>query len=65
MIYTITLAFSMRFPFMCVSAAFALFKFDAQPGTWSVAESILVNSQTGLLNGASDRRRPEGGAYGY
>ncbi|WP_233787986.1 hypothetical protein [Dulcicalothrix desertica] len=50
---------------MCVSAAFALFKFDAQPGTWSVAESILVNSQTGLLNGASDRRRPEGGAYGY
>lgn len=41
------------------------YKIDAQPQTWGAAESILVNSQTGLLYGANDRRRPAGAALGY
>ncbi len=41
------------------------YKIDAQPQTWGAAESILVDSQTGLLYGANDRRRPVGAALGY
>jgi gamma-glutamyltranspeptidase/glutathione hydrolase len=34
-------------------------------GTWGAAESLLVNPDSGLLNGANDSRRPAGAALGY
>ncbi|MEO6801257.1 MAG: gamma-glutamyltransferase [Rhodanobacter sp.] len=33
--------------------------------SWGAAEAILVNPETGLLEGANDRRRPAGLAAGY
>ncbi|HUY41595.1 MAG TPA: gamma-glutamyltransferase [Candidatus Dormibacteraeota bacterium] len=33
--------------------------------TWGSAQAIVVDSRTRLLEGASDRRRPPGGAAGY
>jgi gamma-glutamyltranspeptidase / glutathione hydrolase len=34
-------------------------------GTWGAAESLLVNPDSGLLDGANDSRRPAGAALGY
>lgn len=34
-------------------------------GTWGAAESIMVNPETGWLDGANDSRRPAGAAQGY
>lgn len=41
------------------------FVFNSQIRSWGEAESILVDSKTGLLYGASDRRRSAGAALAY
>lgn len=41
------------------------FIFNRQLRSWGAAESILVDPKTGLLYGASDRRRPAGAALAY
>jgi gamma-glutamyltranspeptidase/glutathione hydrolase len=36
-----------------------------EPRTWGAAESILVDPESGVLQGANDRRRPGGAAAGW